>query len=224
MTSLLDMPALEIPGGLSEDEFLILDDWQLDGFLTINRFLREGRVPARGLDCSVYVTDRASCERAVDLIDHVIGRWLTSAPQTLYRGVALHRDRLPCRDKPIWDPGFTSWTASFEVAALFAEITAHGDDNYHACVYETELPAGACAFPFTEVIGYPSCTVCQEYGLEEDEVLLPRGFPFELVSREPSRRRRGVPIRRYTLKPIGQLDLCPAALAHGPKALLPSLA
>lgn len=207
MSVLLDLPPLEIPAGLSEDEFFILDDWQLDGFLTINRFLREDKAPERPLDGSVYVHDRAGCERAVRLIDSVIGRWKTETPTVLYRGIALHRDRLPRTGAPVWDPGFTSWTASFEVAALFAEITAEGSDEYLACVYETTLPAGTCAFPFTEVIGYPSCTVCQEHGLEEDEVLLARGFPFELTGRLDSRRRRGVAIRRFALKPIGMLDL-----------------
>lgn len=207
MSFTLPLQMLEIPDGLSEDEFLILDDWQLDGFLTINRFLRDDAPPARGLDCSVYITDQASCERAVELLDSVINRWKTPAPQTLYRGVALHRNQLPSAGQPVWDKGFSSWTASFEVASVFAEITADGDDDYLACVYETTLPAGTCAFPFTDVIGYPTSTVCQEYDLEEDEVLLPRGFPFQLTGRMPAVELRGVQFHPLTLKPVGMVGM-----------------
>lgn len=175
-------PQARLRRKLSDQQHVILQDYQQGGYGPINEALREGG------DGGQWAAD-------VRTLDGAIARGVTTAPQTVYRGTThegLHRlvaagkaDGLVGRELTM--PTFVSTTSDRAVAASF------GAHEQHQVIYRISVPKGVRALP----VGIATASHIND---EESELLLPRNSRFRVTGVGSARTHgRSVPVMSLEL-------------------------
>jgi GNAT superfamily N-acetyltransferase len=146
----------------NEDENGAITIYTDQGHMSINGYLRGSR----------YGGDDQYVPKWVANLDSAIeSAGPTTRNMTIYRGVSQRHLQELIDGGVLQDAGFASFTKDGETAAGFATGGSVGIRRSDGAVLELDLPAGSAALDMKDA-GIPN----------EQEVLLPRGSRFELIS------------------------------------------
>ena len=146
----------------SEDENGAITIYTDQGHMSINGYLRGSR----------YGGDDQYVPKWVANLDSAIeSAGPTTRNMTIYRGISQRHLQELIDGGVLQDAGFASFTKDGETAAGFATGGSVGIRRSDGAVLELDLPAGSAALDMKDA-GIPN----------EQEVLLPRGSRFELIS------------------------------------------
>jgi hypothetical protein len=146
----------------SEDENGAITIYTDQGHMSINGYLRGSR----------YGGDDQYVPKWVANLDSAIeSAGPTTRNMTIYRGISQRHLQELIDGGVLQDAGFASFTKDGETAAGFATGGSMGMRRSDGAVLELDLPAGSAALDMKDA-GIPN----------EQEVLLPRGSRFELIS------------------------------------------
>jgi hypothetical protein len=154
--------------GLSVNQARAVSSYYGNGYSIVNEYLRAGTQPDPGEN------EFGSVEKFVEHLDLAIEKaGPTAKPYTLYRGISTEYLKSLTPGAVFQEDAFASFSKEPGVAEEFAAPEKHSSGS--GLVLQLELPAGSKALDMAKVNFSAGLS-------DEEEMLLPRGSQFEIIS------------------------------------------